>query len=88
MLIVRLVIVAVASIAENGVNCMRNLELFNSFFLRVSIMEFWVVVTIYQGIFDNVQPFKTELDAVAFADKVKADYADEDIQAIPKRIEI
>lgn len=51
-------------------------------------MELWVVVTVFQGIFDDVQPFKTEPEADVFADKVKADYAGEDIQAIKKCIEI
>lgn len=51
-------------------------------------MKVWVVVTVFQGVFDNVEPFKTEKEADVFADKVKADYAEENIQAIKKRLEI
>ena len=51
-------------------------------------MELWVVVTIFEGLFDDVQPLKTEKEANDFVAKVKADYAGEDIKAIPKRIEI
>ena len=51
-------------------------------------MECWLVVTVFEGVFDDVLPFKTEKEAGEFAEKVKADYAGEDIQAVKKRIEI
>ena len=51
-------------------------------------MKFWVVVTVYQGIFDDVQLFKTEVGADEFAAKVKADFNNEDIQAVKKCLEI
>ena len=51
-------------------------------------MIIWVVVTVFQGVFDDVQPFPLESEADTFVEKVKSDYADEDIQAVKKRIEI
>ncbi len=54
----------------------------------MSLLEFWLVVTVFQGLFDDVMPFKTELEADTFAEKVKADFANEDIQVVKKRIGI
>lgn len=51
-------------------------------------MDFWVVVTVFQGLFDDVTPFKTEKEANEFAEKVRADYVDEAIEVVKKHIEI
>ena len=51
-------------------------------------MDFWVVITVFEGKFDDATPFKTEKEANEFAEKVRNDYIDETIEVVPKRIEI
>lgn len=49
-------------------------------------MDFWVVVTVFEGKFDDVSPFKTEKEASDFAEKVRNDYIDEAIEVVTKHI--
>ena len=43
-------------------------------------MEFWVVVTVFQGVLDAVKPFATEKEADDYVVELKADYGeDEDL---------
>ena len=51
-------------------------------------MDFWVVVTVFEGKFDNAQPFKTEKEANDFAEKVKNDYIDEAIEVVKQCVTI
>jgi hypothetical protein len=52
-------------------------------------MDFWLVVTVFQGLFDDVTPFKTEKEADEFIQKLKDDWVDEpDLGITKKCIEI
>ena len=52
-------------------------------------MDIYVVVTVFQGVFDDVMPFLTEKEADEFIENLKADYIEEStLQAVKKRLEI
>jgi len=52
-------------------------------------VEVYVVITVFQGVFDDVSPFKTEKEANEFVAKLKADWVDEpDLDIIKKRLEL
>lgn len=44
-------------------------------------MEVYVVVTVFQGVFDDAKGFKTSKEADNYIEKLKADYnGDEDLE--------
>jgi len=52
-------------------------------------MELYVVITVFQGVFDAIEPFKTEKEADDYAEKLKAEFGDdEDLDITKKRLEI
>lgn len=52
-------------------------------------MEIWIVVTVFQGVFDAVKPFKTEQEADAYIESLKAEFGeDEDLDINKRGLEI